>query len=638
MVPVVVIFISIVLFWSGQAFAQVEGVITPLRDISELADQGPVTEEVMRLSNVRVMIADYDLIRQDFPQVSSLSNPEIDQWLIEQAGHIAGPQASQTVVNNTIPVNSQTREALRPQQYGRALVYPVEGGGLIDVKGAGALKPLQSSHRNGLATLGECLREYLYENAVRKLLQQENALSRTVGSYAVLSTGFDVIHADGSDSPAGLYLRQAHSRFHSHQISGPIRDRIREVLLIRGISVDRNLQGTRDGNIFDFGHYLTTPVGEVNAYDQVVGGRPYPRLPTHLWGYENVADSKMDRPFIWSHDIAQRFVRGEASRDDVWAFYRNMMDPVTQLEFGEFSEEVISRYIALLGDPSATIEDRLRVIHLLINSRVSTERQIQVFIQSLVNDPAPRVRISAAHALSEHIETYSVKMSLLDALLNDSDRNVRGVIASVISNNSFDAEVKNFLLNILEEQPKRFDESLEPFILLRNHRDDLEIRRAITFLLVNGTVDSRKFSAVLLISQIDDPSFIRFVKDLFKRPGELPSVVPLRARQFFLKTLSEINETGPMPVAYQRLIASSIGVEEVHDIARNLIIRGDDFFLTDQTAREIFRSRVVNIPEDRELIATLYRRQRVRIECNQTRSITNALRSLRDRMMTDFMH
>src|SRR5437868_1193991 len=44
--------------------------------------------------NLFVAVADYSLIRTDFPETTHLSNEQIDQWLIKRAGRISGSQVA----------------------------------------------------------------------------------------------------------------------------------------------------------------------------------------------------------------------------------------------------------------------------------------------------------------------------------------------------------------------------------------------------------------------------------------------------------------------------------------------------------------------------------------------------------------
>ena len=122
-------------------------VVRTIEEITKNADQ----QRVLRLANASVLIADYDLIRADFPTTVDLSNPQIDEWLLKHVGYISDSQADQTFVNTPISVTGEERYAHRPPRYGRALVYemfdPADANkqvGLTDAKGVGVV--MSASH------------------------------------------------------------------------------------------------------------------------------------------------------------------------------------------------------------------------------------------------------------------------------------------------------------------------------------------------------------------------------------------------------------------------------------------------------------------------------------------------------------
>ncbi len=51
----------------------------------------------VRVSTASVVVANYPLIREDFPFLKEKSEEEIDQWLIEEAGYIAVAQLNARV-------------------------------------------------------------------------------------------------------------------------------------------------------------------------------------------------------------------------------------------------------------------------------------------------------------------------------------------------------------------------------------------------------------------------------------------------------------------------------------------------------------------------------------------------------------
>jgi hypothetical protein len=296
----------------------------PLRDSSKLVSA--VKEAMYPLTEARVVIADYPLLRRDFPELANLSEPEIDSWLLARTAYISKGQASQVAVNTPIP-HDPTREilALRPNQYGRASVA-VDGRNLIDVKGTGALKPRQASHGNGLVTLGEGLREFIYENVVRDGLSDAGSPVKTVGSYAVIDAGFEVVHGDGSRSRAGLYLRQASVRTNLGFADGPDVTKVREILTGLGIETEGNIQMSRERALVDFGHYAVSPKLHRQLRDQGKGAK---LLPLNVWGYderirvptERWSLSRWDYPWAWSHEFAEAWGRGEVSRATAWQHF-----------------------------------------------------------------------------------------------------------------------------------------------------------------------------------------------------------------------------------------------------------------------------------------------------------------------------
>ncbi len=159
---------------------------TPLRDVSKIGTQAAT--KIIRINHARVVLADYSLIRRDFNEVGGFSDRQIDLWLLEHGGYISLNQAKQSVVNTPIPETGFESSAIRLLDYRRALIFRTSGG-LIDGKGVGSEDPRQADHQNGLATLGEMVREFAYEKLVQKIFDHSGSGLRTVGCYAVLDLG-----------------------------------------------------------------------------------------------------------------------------------------------------------------------------------------------------------------------------------------------------------------------------------------------------------------------------------------------------------------------------------------------------------------------------------------------------------------
>lgn len=316
-------------------------------------------EIVQRLRDARVIYADYELIKRDFPALREISHSQIDQWLLDGTAYMSKPQVAQQLANNPILVTEKTKEAIRPPDYGRALVFPVHDSagemiGQIDAKGVGSLNPRPGGHSDGLMTLGESIREYLYEKLVNQLFAHDGSGNKTVGSYAVIDTGFQLKHADGSTSPSGIYLRQSHRRYNGKMSILSEFDSVRIEKILRRYGVtsagayrDRyrydmiNIQGTQDKAVLDFGGFLT-----LKDFGQRKGQHFYGtktilqatdatlneglRVPYDLWGpsVSGIEDPKLDNVWLWSHELADALAKGHASRDDAYQHLQNMLSPV----------------------------------------------------------------------------------------------------------------------------------------------------------------------------------------------------------------------------------------------------------------------------------------------------------------------
>jgi hypothetical protein len=353
---IVSLFFWITLLLDGSVIARADE-FTPLKDPQKLlkpvVQEWPFEEEFARVEGARIVIVDYELLRRDFVETRTMSNSEIDAWLLKHTAFISKSQAAQHVVNTPIATSAERVRAFRPKEYKRAAVFRA-GSGLIDVKGSGAPRPKQADHGNGLASLGEGIREFVYEKLVRKIFEQEGRKHQTLGTYAILDYGFDVVHQDGSRSPAGAILRQGHARFEGDfAFSLMDEGRALEVeLLLRKYGITTagahrkhpedliNVQGTKEGLIIDFGAFLTVerfekPIrhihGRVNLMEmndpRFVQPNPLLRVDFSRWGTSitGVQDTKYDNPWVWSHEFAENWRKGTATRDHAWQHYLNLV-------------------------------------------------------------------------------------------------------------------------------------------------------------------------------------------------------------------------------------------------------------------------------------------------------------------------
>ncbi|MDF1695913.1 MAG: hypothetical protein P1U56_08785 [Saprospiraceae bacterium] len=221
-----------------------------LKSIKDL-EQGEVKKEtVIATSGAEVIMANYELLQHDFPclKLENLEklHPElkvvkgkakkliirdlIDEWLIRHTCYVSENQTKQEYVNTKIPTTGEKVEAFRPVLYGRALVFSLlnnykglnidaeEMGyedGLIDVKGTGLEEGKEHhfyDHGNGLLTLAEAFREYIYQQLVEAAFRHSGSNFETLPTYAIIKLDFDVKNTGGIAGPAGLLVRRAQRR------------------------------------------------------------------------------------------------------------------------------------------------------------------------------------------------------------------------------------------------------------------------------------------------------------------------------------------------------------------------------------------------------------------------------------------
>jgi hypothetical protein len=234
----------------------------------------PFEDRFVRVNDAQVAWADYGALRRDFPQLRTLTNSAIDQWVLDHFAFVSERQLGLNGIRNSpIPNSGQSKKGYRPPYYGRAAVLEGDGGGLIDIKGNGlgsdaSVESMRNSwkavlegrgsmeyirnrdHSDGLMSLGEAIAEVTRQNAAQKLFDLENikgkAPLQTVESYFVIALPFDILKGRDDRIPAALYGRQAHvGRFQS-----TLKERVPSTLYsdVRG-----GFQHTLSGTAVDFG-------------------------------------------------------------------------------------------------------------------------------------------------------------------------------------------------------------------------------------------------------------------------------------------------------------------------------------------------------------------------------------------------
>jgi len=206
--------------------------------------------------------------------------------------------------------------------------------GYFDIKGSGAADPRPGAYTNGLMTLGEALREYLMEHLIRRVLAHSGTEVTSVGSYGVIDLGFNVIHDDGTQSRAGLYVRPAQANRHFDHIRG--RKIVTATLQRYGILAEAP-QGTSVKQLVDFGSYTIRRPEQIGAIPELSldfdkwgideSKIPAPGREQFFWG-------KWEQPWYRMHDLAEDLARGQKTPEEVEAAVKSWIDGVDQKLFG----------------------------------------------------------------------------------------------------------------------------------------------------------------------------------------------------------------------------------------------------------------------------------------------------------------
>ena len=188
----------------------------PVKTLSQVNSKMPQVK-VQKVVTARIIMADYALIKKDFPQTKNMTPEQIDTWFLNQAGYMHSEQSSigsKNGVNEPIQFDAEFRDAGKPTDYRRGLIFEVPEGGLIDGKGFGTSYPSRGSHSDGLMELTEAVREFIFSKTVEKILVHSKSGVGAIGTYAVIDWGFKMRAGDQTsfNYVAGAVVRQGHRR------------------------------------------------------------------------------------------------------------------------------------------------------------------------------------------------------------------------------------------------------------------------------------------------------------------------------------------------------------------------------------------------------------------------------------------
>lgn len=301
--------------------------------------------------NARIAWANYNRLRSDFPQLRTLNEDQIDQWILRNFALVSELQLNLRGIriSDFSVENQQPRTFAHPHGYYRAAVAPANAPnetneGVVDLKGSGssnnsevadqvrefqriqalpageervrAINALRTrDHSDGMMSLGEAIAEVSRQMAIQEsfdIYNHEHGTDfQTVENYFIIDLGIDVLKDNGATIPAGIIGRQGHWRGSSE---------LRVPSTIYTDDYGRFQSSTFDSSV-DFGGVIITQQNLQNTFGVVA------------------ADSRVDpqesRPWRYGHETATYFrqvVRNDyrAARHAINEHLATMLAPVKQ--------------------------------------------------------------------------------------------------------------------------------------------------------------------------------------------------------------------------------------------------------------------------------------------------------------------
>ena len=314
-----------------------------------------VEDKLVRVPGAQVTWVNNEALRRDFPSLDSMSESEIDAWVLHNFAFIGEDQLKMTGIRNThIPVTDisepQAKKAYRPQDWNRAAFVPAYDMqnnlvGLVDIKGIGlhsrgpkleenllsyagnhrrsaGLEALRKKdHSDGLMSYGEAVAEVSRQRAIQKLFDIEGARKavlpqklETVESYFTIALPFGILKEDSSIQ-AALYGRQSHAGHHD--------PRYKEMFKETGYDwpyedIGGGFQHDKHGAAVDFGSVVITDKRIFENYSFANG-----TSSIHF-------EPQKSRAWIYGHDVATATTR--QNNPDTKAIYRHLSEMEASLE------------------------------------------------------------------------------------------------------------------------------------------------------------------------------------------------------------------------------------------------------------------------------------------------------------------
>ncbi|WP_103072550.1 hypothetical protein [Aquimarina sediminis] len=182
-------------------------------------------ETMFGVANAKVIFANYEVIKSDFPNQwdritkgVDCEEAAIDKWLVENTAFISNKQAHSSCTNNSISLTGVRCRAWRPSQCNRSAIlgqpemYEEDSRFLFDVKGNGVSlnEDPKFANTDGFMTLSEAIHEVIIEHLIFASMVHATVDIRPMPAYGVVDLGFSVWSEDDhKPERAVLLLRRA---------------------------------------------------------------------------------------------------------------------------------------------------------------------------------------------------------------------------------------------------------------------------------------------------------------------------------------------------------------------------------------------------------------------------------------------
>ncbi len=325
--------------------------------------------ETVRLRQAKLVYVDYESLRRDFVPLRTLSDQQIDNWVLNNFAYISKAQLSLLGIrfvgrNQPHPrdgsyappyhfddlVNLRdTKASARPADYGRAdqmagFTFEDNTLGLVERKGTGIPtaiseeererylsnpelleKLFDKDHSDGVMTGGEAVVELVREKVLRYLFALYNALHGTtygtVENYFTIDTGLDVLRSNRQKVPVAINGHQANIRTANfvsissdsvYRVPGEA-DSYPDPSIV--IDPRGHLQRTITDQLTDFGGTLVT---DASMFAQL--GSPF----TQNGGF---VDAQHKKDWAESHEKFHEFIR-TGNRQVISRYIESLVEPI----------------------------------------------------------------------------------------------------------------------------------------------------------------------------------------------------------------------------------------------------------------------------------------------------------------------